>query len=343
MNLITWIMKRLFGREGAMIKKILPKKKKKETNLPYSSPEGRKKEKAGGRQNYDQRKTQIGIQAGYSPGSQSDDGAQKDMGFCPKCHYPLRTEPSISSPCPNCGYTGSNVKTVFDSGKTVSISSLTQESEELHEFKFRLIKEDDRSEIEIQSPDEPEVILNRSHLDADNNTISSDQHVIMRFKNRKIYIEDVSSNGSSFIQAKNKMMIQDNSRLVMGNKIYVFNQSGISPVPDSPNKTRKFGEFDLNVSSREGEASGFSLTDESNDNRLHFDKTYLVINRSMLDPGNNSISGSRHAEFEYNKGVWYVKDLSSNESTFVQLKSEQPLENNVRILLGNKIFRFEYV
>jgi hypothetical protein len=231
------------------------------------------------------------------------------------------------------------MKTIFDSGKTISINSLNQESDELQEFKFKFIKEDNNSEIEIQSPDETEVILNRSHLDANNSTISSEQHVIMKFKNRKVYIEDVSSNGSSFIQAKNKMMIQNGSRLVMGNKIYIFSISGNLPDVDISNITRKFGEFDLKVSQT---GSGFNLTDEASGKRISFDKTYMILNRSNLDPGNNSISSSRHAEFGFNNGEWYVKDFSSNESTFVQLKSEQLLENKIRIIIGNKIFRFEY-
>jgi uncharacterized Zn finger protein (UPF0148 family) len=332
-------MKKLFGIPGSVIKKILPRRKKKKTNLPYSDPRGTEKEKKSSRQGYDPKKTQMGIQADYPSDNQPNEGKQKDIETCPKCQYPLRTKPDSSSPCPNCGYTGNHMKTVFDSGKTISINSLSQESEELQEFKFKLIKEDNNSEIEIQSTDEPEVILNRSHLDANNSTISGEQHVIMKFKNKKIYIEDVSSNGSSFIQAKTKMMIQNGSRLVIGNKIYVFSQSGNLPDSNNSNITRKFGEFDLKVSQT---GSGFNLTDETNGKSISFDKAYIILNRANLDPGNNSISSSRHAEFEFNNGQWFVKDFSSNESTFIQLKSEQLLENKIRIILGNKIFRFEY-
>lgn len=337
------MMKKNLNKAGSVFKKIFSGKKKKSNDLPYSDSGGRKQDKMSSRKKNDPGKTRMGIQAGYLYDPQTNDGKQKDIETCPKCQYPLRIKPDSSSPCPNCGFSGSSMKTVFDSGKTISISSLSQESGELPEFKFKLIKEDDKSIIEIQSSDEPEVILNRGHLDPDNSTISSDQHVVMRFRNHKIFTEDVSSNGSTFIQAKNKMLIQNNARLVIGNKIFIFNQSGISQSADAPNKTRKFGEFDLRVSSQADAGSGFSLTDEVSGKKLHFDKTYIIINRSILDPGNNSISASRHAEFEYGNGQWYVKDLSSNGSTFIQLKNEQLLENKIRIILGNKIFRFEYV
>jgi len=332
-------MKKLFGKPGSVIKKILSGGKKANINLPYSGSKGDKKGQRSSFEAYDPKKTQIGIQTDYPSDNKLNKNRQNDIETCPKCQYPLRIKPDSSSPCPNCGFTGNYIKTVFDSGKTITINSLSLESEEVQEFKFKFIKEDNNSEIEIHSPDEPEVILNRSHLDANNSTISSEQHVIMKFKNKKVYIEDVSSNGSSFIQAKNKMMIQNGSRLVIGNKIYIFSASGNLPDSDISNTTRKFGEFDLKVSQT---GSDFNLTDEATGKRLNFDKTYIILNRSNLDPGNNSISSSRHAEFEFSSGQWYIKDFSSNESTFIQLKSEQLLENKIRIILGNKIFRFEY-
>lgn len=328
-------MLKLFRIPVSFIRGILQKRKKKNPNLPFSDSKGGNKEKIGTSRNYDPRKTQIGVQTDYS-----SDNRPNDIEACPKCQYPLRTKPEISSPCPNCGYTGNHIKTVFDSGKTISISSLNQDSEKLQEFKFKLVKEDDNSEIEIQSPDEPEVSLNRSHLDSANSTISSEQHVVLKFRNKKIFIKDVSSNGSSFLQARNKVMIDNGTRLVIGNKIYVFNQSDNLTQGNGPNKTRNFGEFEMKAGQQ---GSGFSLTDEVGGKRLNFDKIYIVLNRSILDPGNNSISSSKHSEFEFSNGQWFIRDLSSNESTFVQIKEEQLLENKIRIILGNKIFRFEYI
>lgn len=330
----------LIGIIYSRIGRIISRRKKKNANLPYSDSRGGKKEKISSKRNFDPRKTQMGTQSDYPLRKSVNDGMQKDIETCPRCRYPLRTKPDNSSPCPNCGFAGNSMKTASDAGKTITISSLDQDNAELKEFRFKLIKEDDNSEIEIQSPDEPEVILNRSHLDPANSTISGEQHVIMKFKNRRIYIEDVSSNGSTFLQARNQVVIGNEIRLVMGNKIYVFNQAGALPQNNNSGKTKKFVEFDLNASQP---GLGFSLTDEAGGKRQFFDNTYIVINRAIIDPGNTSISSSRHAEFESSNGLWYVKDLSSNESTFVQLKGEQLLENKIRIIIGNKIFRFEYV
>ena len=322
------------------IKRIISGRKKKKASLPYSDSRGGKKEKKSSKWNFDPNKTQMGARPDYPSRKLVNDHLQKDIEMCPKCQYPLRTKPDSSSPCPNCGFTGNGMKTASDAGKTITISSLDQDNKELQEFRFKLIKEDDNSEIEIQSPDDPEVILNRSHLDPANSTISGEQHVILKFKNRRIYVEDASSNGSTFLQAKNQVVIENGTRLVMGNKIYVFSQAGSLLQNRNPDKTKKIIEFDLEASQS---GLGFSLTDEAGGKKQFFDNTYIIINRSVLDPGNKSISSSRHAEFETSNGKWYVKDLSSNESTFVQLKGEQLLENKIRIIIGNKIFRFEYV
>ena len=66
------------------------------------------------------------------------------------------------------------------------------------------------------------------------------------------------------------------------------------------------------------------------------------MNRSNLDAGNSTISGSHHAEFSYENGDWYIKDLSSTGATFVQVKTEYQLENNIKLIIGNKVYRFEY-
>ena len=290
--------------------------------------------------NYDPKKTQVGIQPDNRFNNKSNKYRKSVIEACPKCKYPLRIKPEISSPCPNCGYTGDQVNTVFDSGKTIPINSLHQDFETFQEFKFRLIKEDDNSEIEIQSPDEPEVILNRSHLDVNNATISADHHVIIKYVNQKIYLEDVSSSGASFIQAKSKMAIKNNTKLVIGNKMYLFDTPENLLKDDFSGSTRKLGEF----GSGSGQSvSGFILTDVSTGKRKNFEGNNVILNRAMLDSGNNSISSSRHTKLEFSGGQWYVKDCSSNESTFIQIKSEQLLENKIRIILGNKIFRFEYI
>ena len=110
----------------------------------------------------------------------------------------------VEGTCPNCGFGGSEEShdTVSDSKKTISLSSLDlKDEQQLSAFRFKMISESTGSEFKIES-EESEIILNRDHLDPDNKTISSKEHLLLKFRDGKIYVEDVSTNGSTFIQLK---------------------------------------------------------------------------------------------------------------------------------------------
>ena len=119
----------------------------------------------------------------------------------------------------------------------------------------------------------------------------------------------------------------------------LFKTSGSISQNDQTKSTRKFGEFDLNGNQAD---SGFTLINEKTGQQVNYNGSSIIINRSNLDPGNNTISSTQHAEIENSENQWYIKDLSSNDSTFVQLKGELRLENKIRIILGDQIFRFEH-
>jgi len=336
-------MNKILSKLGLTPKKPKIKPGKSEIHLPFSRSGDDKRSHDRIQPDSQAKKTMVGIQADRPLGDHPTKSSSGDPLSCPECQYPLRVQPSKSSPCPNCGFLGSRGNkedTVYDPGKTVAVSSLdTTNDPGIQEFKFKLIEESSNSEIKIESED-PEVILNRSHLDPNNMSISGEQHVLIKFRLNKIFIEDASSNGSTFIQVKNIMMIQPGIRLILGNKICLFNL--LDPTlksPDADKATRKFGGFDLNV--QEG-ASGFALVDEKSGKRIEFIEQHVIVNRANLDTGNNTISGSRHAEFHFENGCWYLKDLSSTGATFVQVKTEYQLENKMKLVIGNKVFRFEY-
>jgi hypothetical protein len=332
-------MEKPFKKKQAAGNLNQPGSKKVNVHLPYSNPSEKRTDQQQTLYNPDPKKTQIGRQAGFPPPSQQDFSADGDSLICPKCAYPLRIKPASSSPCPNCGFSGDIGNTCSDSGKTMAVNSLEEKSPEIREFAFYLIREYDDAEIKIESPEEDELILNRTHLDPDNSTISEAKHVKFSFRNSQIYMDDQSSNGSTFIQARNAMPLGTNTGIVTGNKILRFIPAGSIPTTEQSNATKKIGEFDMNG---EQPGPGFNLIDENTGQQISFRNT-SIINRSNLDPGNNTISGSRHAEITRINGAWYIKDLSSNESTFVQCTSEQILENGMRIILGNRIFRFKNV
>lgn len=338
---MSFIKNLLLSIIGMKPKKPKIKQGKTDIHLPFSRSGEDKRVQDRNPQDSNAIKTKIGLQAEKPIIDYPTKSSSGESLSCPECQYPLRVEPSKSSPCPNCGFSGNNQNpenTVYNPRKTMTVSSLDALNDmEIQEFKFKLIEEASQSEIKIQS-DESELVLNRSHLDPNNMNISSEQHVLIKFRLNKIFIEDVSSNGSTFIQVKNSIMIQPGNRLVIGNKIYLFNllqEQLKSPVDDKA--TRRYGD----MNNQEG-SKGFALTDEKSGKRMVFNDLHVIINRSNLDTSNNSISGSRHAGFDYEDGCWYLKDLSSTGATFIQVNDEYQLESGMKLIIGNKIYRFEY-
>jgi hypothetical protein len=305
-------------------------------NLPFSESEDTNSQANKPNIQSEDKKTRIGRQSDIPLGPKNDNYGPS----CPQCDYPLRTEPSSSSPCPNCGFTGNAEKhiTTSDGKKTISLDKLLlTEETELSSFKFKMIAESTGTEIKIES-EEPEIILNRNHLAPENKSISSDQHILMKFRNGKIYMQDVSSNGSTFIQIIDRTTINPDTRIFIGNRIYLFTtKNSGQPIGDSK-ATRKFGEFSFDSN----ENLVFLLIEEGSGTKISLIQGINNLNRSSLDPGNASISGNKHAILEYINGQWFLSDYSSNKATFIQLKSEFQLVNKIKVILGNIIFRFEY-
>ena len=205
-------------------------------HLPYSNRAEKRIERQQTPSDHDPKKTQIGRQDGFPFPSQQD---STNSLVCAKCAYPLRVKPQSSSPCPNCGFTGDIGNTRSDSGKTMAVSSLDENRTEIHEFVFYLIREYDDAEIKVESSEEDELILNRNHLDPGNNTISEEQQVKISFREQHVYVQDLSSNGSTFIQARNAMLLETDTRIVAGNKILRFIPAGSTHATEPSNETKK--------------------------------------------------------------------------------------------------------
>lgn len=72
-------------------------------------------------------------------------------------------------------------------------------------------------------------------------------------------------------------------------------------------------------------------------------KTYsdsAILNRSNIDPNNNSITSREQAFLECRDGEWYIKDLSEQQTTFVRKNGSVKLEDGDIILMGNRRFIF---
>jgi len=309
---------------------------KSSVKLPFSHSEDQMSNYDNNQKKSDEKKTRIGGR----PDSPNLSKSRTENLCCPRCQYPLRIEPSNSSPCPNCGFMGSAGlhDTVSDSKKTISVSALNLQNEQIPDsFRFKLISESAGNEFKIES-EENEIVLNRDHLDPDNTTISSKEHLLVKFLNGRIFFQDVSTNGLTFVQATDKMLIEPGTRIVIGNKIFLFSHGQTVQIKKQSKETRQISMVSPDSDSNDD----FVLIEENSGRKVLLNQGFNLLNRANLDPGNASISGSKHAALEYRDGNWYLSDLSSNKATFIQCLAEHQMADKTRIIIGNIIFRFEY-
>lgn len=313
---------------------------KKETSEPHSpikepwnsKPDETKKPQAN--------KTMVGKIAD-KPFLDKEEKSAFGSGYqCPECSYPLRQPLSSTTPCPNCAKNAeANEPKAPSAKKTLNFHDLNF-GKLSGERKFTLINEaaPDMS-ITVDLEENPEVVLNREVLDPKNSTISGKEHILIREIKGVWMVKDLSSNGATFIQAIHPQAIQDGKRVILGSKIFRFSSEGGSvPKENEGRKTMNFGQF--NLSNSHG-ASTFSLVDEFNGSAKNFKGQQVDLNRFNLDPEDLSISSSIHAIIVNHHGSWSIQDRSSNKSTFVQATHEVQLSDKMRMILGNRVYRFE--
>lgn len=80
------------------------------------------------------------------------------------------------------------------------------------------------------------------------------------------------------------------------------------------------------------------IPDESH--TIGFAGNNVVLNRSNLEPDNNTISSKGQAEIICNDGKFSIKDKSTFKSTFIRVDEETELKNGDVILMGNKMYVF---
>ncbi len=289
-------------------------------------------------------KTVVGKRSDKPYLDQKDERSSFGSGYqCPECSYPLVLQVSVSTPCPNCGFTGAKKEEpaapVEASKQTINFSNLNF-GKLSGERKFSLINETapDMS-ISADLGENEEIILNREVIDPGNPSISGEGHILLREDKGIWTVEDISSNGATFIQALHFQTLQDGVRIILGNRIFRFSSGmAVASKPENKgNKTMQFGQFNL----AHDQHDSFTLSDEMNGAVKHFTEQQTDLNRFNLEPDDHSISGKLHARIEKRQEKWVIIDKSSNQATFVQVLEEVPLTDHTRLILGNKVFRFE--
>lgn len=134
---------------------------------------------------------------------------------CAACgHYPLKSEVSSESPCPNCKSTGE--KEVHNG--TMSFPNLFFGKAAAHSTpKVRLVDVATDKELEFEGDD---VVLNRANLNPTDQSISSAQHVQFTREKDIWHVTDLSSNHATFIQVNGKVAVESGAHILIGNRIY---------------------------------------------------------------------------------------------------------------------------
>ena len=88
-------------------------------------------------------------------------------------------------------------------------------------------------------------------------------------------------------------------------------------------------------------AQAVSLHDDTETKSIPLAGEHVVLNRELLDSHNNSISRSGHASLTFRDGEWWLDNLSSLKSTFVQVNGPVRIQPGDAILLGDQLFRFK--
>lgn len=140
---------------------------------------------------------------------------------CPNCEMILDGLPTEFNPCINCGHPkgGAKNKTVavsdfnFDEGKPGESTVMIRNQE----VSVKLINERTKQEVYLNGEN---IQISRSNLDPKNNSISSRGHVEIKKENGKVYLSDISSNNSTYIQVLGQAEVTSGMKVVIGNSIY---------------------------------------------------------------------------------------------------------------------------
>jgi len=147
---------------------------------------------------------------------------------CYKCGYPLL---DISADCPKCGSNNnlsekpqqiikpiSHPKDKLPVGGTMKISVFGFNAGNA-EPKVQLVSEKDGKAYEFEGSD---IAVNRSTLDKNNNSISSNVHARFEQIDGVWHISDESSNQATFVQVVGKIPISEGTLVLIGNQFFRF-------------------------------------------------------------------------------------------------------------------------
>ena len=75
---------------------------------------------------------------------------------------------------------------------------------------------------------------------------------------------------------------------------------------------------------------------------LTFSGESVVLNRANTDPNNHTITSAEQAQLSFEGGEWYILDKSALHTTYVLASQKIKLHKGDTIVLGNRLFEFNY-
>lgn len=67
----------------------------------------------------------------------------------------------------------------------------------------------------------------------------------------------------------------------------------------------------------------------------------ILLDRSILDPANNSISRSGHASIYQKSGKWFLDNRTAMKTTFIRVDQPIELSEGDMLLMGDSLFKFK--
>lgn len=139
---------------------------------------------------------------------------------CDECqYYPLKSPVSKENPCPNCGHgvVSEAVTATIKSGGTMKLSDIQLGEPNIS---VTISAEVGGKKVAVEGT---ELLLNRDSLDPSNSSLSSGTHARISLENGTAFLEDLSTNGATFVQVVGKMELRNGMKLILGNKLYQVN------------------------------------------------------------------------------------------------------------------------
>ncbi len=174
---------------------------------------------------------------------------QETAKICSKCGYPLR--PGVDK-CPNCKFPtggqpaapqeihGNNGGAGIPRRPTRIPGTPNSGGAPLHRgtvnpymmnielepaFSLKPVKRiNERHELDEMEYEGPEVVLTRENTEPGNPSITSREQAIITKTDGRWFIEDRSEQKTTFVQAGSKIELHDGDVILMGNRLFVFNE-----------------------------------------------------------------------------------------------------------------------